>query len=477
MGFVSQIAKILLTFYAAKSISNTILTNNYYLGVVLLLVFAYFFLLPWNQKFIIFSIMIFFNLIFPGYFPLPMNNLFEIVAPVLCFLLLIEILGKGQPLFSKEASLHLTAIGVLGLWSIVHYIKNPVLGQITFGVGLKQGGLQSYYVLLVGITTFLSGYWFFKYKELNLNIERCLFILLIFTLIVGNLQLIAFSKNISVPFLKLHGLYGKSVYSSHVLRGMAALGIPIVLSLIHYKGWRIHFTLIFIYMFIFIIFGGGRANFLALTFTIAVYFIIFKRKHLLPALLVLLILVSVYAMGFSDISFSESKFGRTLRMHGGLKEQSIDRYYLYKVMWEVFITNPVFGKGIGYQQASVDEKLFQEYKGLKWKETPGVYVSEELLALGLMSGSHGAYMSVLSLFGIGGLFWIIVMLFGSIFYSYKIFKTGGDIQRSYKLLSLFTFLYLVRLSIGFTSGMEGYTNIDLWFIAGIVTGLRDKVQV
>jgi hypothetical protein len=469
MGYINITIKLLVAFYLAKFVSVQVLAGKYLYVVILFAGSLYFLLSSWRHKFIIFSIIIFFPLSFPRYFPLPMKSWIELIAPILCMVTILEIIKKGQSLFSRKASLYFVAIGVLALWSIVHYIMNPVLGQLTFGVKIDTGGIRNYYHIFVCITIFLCSFWFFKNNEIN--VERWLLMLLILSLVIGNLHIIGLFKDVSI--LKIFSLgshqilTGQLQYSSIPLRVLATLGTSLLLGLFHNRKWNFYFIIIFLNLVAFIIFGGGRANLPAVFLSIIAYVTLINRKYIFPMMSILLILTGIYIMFLSNISFSELKFGRAFTMQGGLQEQSKERYYTFLYMLEVFNTSPIFGKGVGYQQVKAEEEFFQEH--LEAEQ----YV--EYIQTQVMSGGHGAYLSTLSVFGIGGFFWLIVMLFGSIFYSYRIIKTRGEFQNDVKL-ALFAFLYLIAIAIGFTIGGTGYGSLKLWFVAGIVAGIKSKYR-
>ncbi len=93
-----------------------------------------------------------------------------------------------------------------------------------------------------------------------------------------------------------------------------------------------------------------------------------------------------------------------------------------------------------------------------------------------IKGGHGSYLSMLSLFGIGGAFFIIVMLYGSMYYAYRIFKRSLEFQDDARL-ALFAFLFLLSLSVFYISWGKGYDSMQLWFLSGMIAGIKAKEEV
>jgi hypothetical protein len=142
---------------------------------------------------------------------------------------------------------------------------------------------------------------------------------------------------------------------------------------------------------------------------------------------------------------------------GGFAQQDLYRYSTFRYYWDIFINNPFLGKGIGYiQNVTIPGNQY------------GEFISGQL-----MGGGHGSYLSILCTFGIGGGFYLVVMLFGSMYYAYRVFKNNIDVQDNSKL-ALFVFLYLIILSIMFIPGGTGYNSMELWFLSGVIAGLNSK---
>jgi hypothetical protein len=471
MRFYSQIIKLIFALFLAKFIADQIGTDSNILIYAVLLTFIYLFFVPWKQKFIIFTFMIFYPFELGRGFPLPLKYWSEALAIILFFLFFVELLFERKPLLSKKASILFSAVGILLLWAIINYIKNPVGGQ-TFGAKtIGEVGLRAYLIIVTSTCTFFVSYWFFRYKEIN--IERWFFMLLISALIIGNLRLIG----VKIPLLghnfELMSGEDAQYVSIGGLRLTALMTISTIFTLYYKRKLGFFPIFVFINAIVFSVFSGGRGMFWGIVVTLGLYFILIKRKHIFPVLAVLLILGSMYQLVFSDISFDESKYGRVFALKGGIKEQNKLRYYFYLYMWEVFMENPLFGKGIGFQEISANTEFFQTHN-----EARGYRV---LIEEGLMAGSHGSYMSILSTFGIGGLFFITVMTFGTIYYARRIVIRSSEYQDNEKL-ALFVFMYVSVMSVHMITGGEGYTYRDMWFLPGIIAAImakdqRDKTEI
>jgi O-antigen ligase len=479
MRYLSALIKILLVYSFAKYLADQILAGKTNFLLIIIVFFAGLFIfisLSWQQKFILFSLSVLFPFSFPGRIPIPLLYWFELIAPFLCFLLFLDILSKRKSLFSKQAYLFFFAILILVVWSIVNYTKTPVSGSVTFGAGYGKGGLRSYFIIFVGITTFLCSFWFFKYKKLNGN--KLLLILLVTSLIIGNLHVLRLYKIITfdsaIIFLGTvtERVSGYKQFSSLPLRMIAGLGIPVMLSLFYRKKWNHFSSLILLNLILFAFMGGGRASFIAVCSSIAVYVFLVNRKYLFSTLLILLIISGLYVSFFPHVQLSETRFGRVVDLEGGFKEQTPGRYFTFLYMWEIFKKSPMFGKGIGMHRISAREEFFKKYPEAREKK----YYNH--IAGQLTTGGHGAYVSILMNFGIGGIFWLLVMVFGSMYYSYRIFRMSSKYQIDTEL-AIFHFVYLVMLSIGLIVGGGGYDNMRIWFLAGATAGIisRDAKEI
>jgi hypothetical protein len=387
--------------------------------------------------------------------------------------MILEIMSKKQPLISRKASMHITAVGVLAIWSIISYIRFPVSGA-TFGAetvgGINvEGGLREYFVIIVGISIFFYSFLFFKYKELNA--DKWFYIIIFLALLLGNLQLSGIFKKYSIeviPFLRGFGAASSyKYYTVGGLRDLTIMGIPISLSLLNRKKSPALSFFILMNFLVFALIGGGRAVFFGVVIALIVYIALINRKHFIFFLFFAMLLVGLKIMFYSDVTLKEQKYGRVLAIGGSFKKTEKSRYYNFLYRWEVFKNYPIFGKGISYRDYDeLKSKFVLEHPEIEAKDYH--YIRGEVGA-----GGHGSYFSIISIFGIGGAFFIGVMVFGSMYYALKIFKGSREYGDDAKL-ALFALMYLIIMAFRLTVGGAGYNRMEIWFVAGMIAGIKAK---
>jgi hypothetical protein len=335
-----------------------------------------------------------------------------------------------------------------------------------------EGGLRDYFLIFVGITVFLSTFWFFRYK--GVDVKRWFYVILAVGLLLGDLKLFGVFKMLSidtVPFLKGFGAQeiggGRQYLTFGGLRNLGMLGVPMILTLL-YEGRLTVFSFLILCNFIaFSFFAGGRAAFYGVILAIMVYVIVIKRRYLFPLLALVLLVISIYGMFFSGVDLSRYRYGRVFLVQGGLPTQDKPRYYAYLYMWEVFKEHPILGKGINYQDIRIHDDFLKEHPEITDAELRHMETQ-------IGGGGHGSYLSILSNFGIGGMFFFMVILFGSMYYAYRIFKGRGMSFDDDARLALFAFLFLIIQAVRLTVGGTGTDRIEPWFLAGMVAGLIAK---
>jgi len=477
MKIVKLLFQLLIALYFAKFLADSIVFHRhinymYFINMGVLFIGSYILLKSSLRfKFILFALLIFFPLIIRT--GLPLKSIVEGLAPILLVFSILENVKSGQSFFSKKAFIYFAAIGILALWSLIHYILNPVIGQQTFGARIQSGGIRNYYLVFAGISTFFCSYWFFKKNEINA--DKYFHILLIICLLLGALYLIDTFSGISILYffdLGGHGeIHEKYQYSNIALRTIAAYSTSVLLSLYHNKKWGGYFNFAFILIIVFIIFGGGRSSLPVLSLVIIGYVTLINRKYLFPVMAVLLIGWGIYVLTLSNVTFSEYKFGRAFKVEGGLKEQDAGRYYTFLYMYEVFKKSPLLGKGIGHIDLTSQNEFFKEH--------PEARLYIRYVQAQSMLGGHGTYMSILSIFGIGGFFWLMTLLYGGIYHSYRFIKINDRFDDSNTKIAIFVLTQLLTLAISYyVGGNGGYDDMKFWFLAGIIAGLisKDKVE-
>jgi hypothetical protein len=403
-----------------------------------------------------------------------MNELVELIAPVLCVLIFIDVLIKRQKIFSRESSIFFIAITVFVLWALVNYMRNPVLGMTAFGTGYEQGGIRSYYLIIVGIATFLCSFWFFRDNELN--VPKWFKFLIAVTLILGLLRLFSYFYFINIPFLSgafelgKEGAVHDTYYRIGGLGGMAALGLSALLSLFYEKKWTILPSIIFASYLLFVFLSGGRQVTFSIALSIIGYTFFVNRKYIIQIISgSFLLILALFIMSYVIELPGQAERLTSIKEVSPQSFQS--RYYAFKYMWNLFVESPIFGKGIGYIEVQIDDNFFD--KDLeKWeKDSLRHFIKGQVF-----KGGHGAWFSVLSTFGIGGIFFLAVMVFGGAFYAYKVIKDSNSFQPD-KKMAIFVFAYLLMIIGFFITAGKGYDNMKMWFIVGMIAGINAKKKI
>jgi O-antigen ligase len=473
MNFIRFILILLVGFYVVEYVSNSVLTNRYYLAIILLIIGVAFFYTTFKQKFILLSFLVFFPVSFTSGFKLPVNRIYELIAPAICFAYFLELLLKQKPFIFRKSSIIYAAIAILALCSIVNYIRHPVLGYYTFGSDISQGGLRQYYIIVVGISIFLLSSWFFRYEKVN--IRKSLLIFLIITLLLGNLRLIGYFLNIDMPVLPY--LFKESMMEWEReglqvgisgLREMSTLGLALLLGLTYRKGWSFIYVMALINILVFSVLGGGRAQFLGVVLAVIVYITLFKRRFFFPVMAILLLVACLNILVMSDISVSEHKYARVFAFEGGFKKQSEGRYFSFIYMWEAFKESPLLGHGIGYHKFEDGEELFRGYK-----DDDSVHLRKMIEQGVILGGGHGAYLSIITIFGIFGGLYFIGILGGSIYFAYRIIKCSKELKDNKELVPS-AFFYITMLTMLFLSVGTGYNDVYLWYLSGLIVGVNES---
>lgn len=466
MNIYQNMFKLILALYLGYFLSGLVLSSSYIQILALFVGVIFLIFTSENIKFVLFTFAAFYPFMFKGGFKFISDPEWIIfVAPILCFLLIIELLSRRQPLYSKKAYWFFVAVGVFALWAVVNYIKHPVLGQQFAGVSEKQGGLRSYITVIVGVATFLCSFWVFRYKQIDFN--KWLRWLLILSVIIGVARAITYFTGQYLPFLggpyKWHTFAQRDPHEPLRIGGLSdavTVGIAILLSLMHGRRWTFSSVSLLGTLLMLLILSGGRGSFFGAMAAVLIYIAVVNRKYLLHYFLCIIVFFGGYIL--FDLSFEESKFARVLMVSEKHIEQEQGRILNYEQAIDIFLENPIFGKGLGYMEDSFVTVTDWRSKALK------THVTQQLT-----SGGHGAYTSLLMTFGIGGIFFIAVMLFGGIYCAFKLIRSGKISQQDVRL-AVFAFIYLVLFSIELIPRYDGYSNMRLWFIAGMLSGIRSK---
>jgi O-antigen ligase len=225
------------------------------------------------------------------------------------------------------------------------------------------------------------------------------------------------------------------------------VGIPLLLSLCVKEKWNKLAFCAFIGFIVLLIISGGRTIFAGSILAIFAYVFLFRRKNIVPLSLILVLFTFTYILVIPNISLP-GQVQRLTEVEHAMEEQESHRFKAYKLYWQSFLANPLLGKGIGFEGESISFET-----------------------VNLAGGGHGAYMSILAIFGTGGAIYFCIMLFGSMYQAYKISR-DSTVEMDYMYLALFAFFSLIIIAVNAFAGGNGYTRPNLWFIAGIIAGIK-----
>ena len=346
------------------------------------------------------------------------------------------------------------AIAIIITWVIINYFRKPVGGSLLTGASFIDEGIRAYYQIIIGISIFFCAFLYFKnYLFKQEGLFKC-FIWLAFTF--GFLRLIGFYYNFYVPFVSDVFRYAEDFGQSYTriggLNEMTLLGITSILALEYKKKIRFLLQAALFVFFILMIPAGGRTYFFAIGGSLFLYFVTFERKRVLNYIPYIVLMIATIVVLSTTPRFS-SQTERLFKIGGGFAAQDTFRNTTYQYYLKSFLANPLFGKGIGYSQGII----------------VGSGPEREFVYQQLLYGSHGAYLSMLGIWGMGGIIFLISMLAGGIYYSTFLIK-----KRRYEQIGVFCFFYLVVLSIIFISGGNGYSSMEMSLFCGIVAALVAK---
>jgi O-antigen ligase len=317
----------------------------------------------------------------------------------------------------------------------------------------------AYLNTFAGIMIFFSCFWFFSRISDDENRILKFFIFLAFSLmfvkISGPLPQI-FSTSFTQEYTTPQGATRLGGFDACV-----GLGIP---ALIAYSYDRVNIprTLFIIALIALGIIGGGRSLMFGVLLTIIIYLILFYKRYSTKFLLAcgIVVLATALAAQFVPLPKQIKRIsGVTLIESGGFARQDPGRHILFSLYWDIFLENPVFGKGIGVYKEKMSGPL-------------------EFIKGELRDGGHGAYLSTLCIFGIVGGIFLGLMLFGGIYRSYKSIL-ANNLQKNavvYKKLTIFIMLYLLTLASEFTFGGDGYQKPEMYAVIGMLLGITRKEE-
>lgn len=387
--------------------------------------------------------------------------LFSIIAPLLLLSFALRHIRVLSAAKANNSRLPRIGILLLILALFISFVRNPVGARSLFG-GFGEGyGLKTYFDAAMCILIF-----FLAYASIRSDLIEPLYlvkVVLYSSLIIATLRLLTYFGLFEIPifrggleYLEYEGTINRFTLSP---RRIGGIGVPAALGLIcTYVLWDARRIKILAYVAFpltasLLVFGGGRTVFVgtgfALLMGIAYHGARAFFKMAVPLLVTYFFLASITLGG--QRSVLESQMERLFRYQGAIERQ-VSRVQAYEELIGAWADNPIFGKGISSTQ---------------FEQRPS--------RVGV--GGHGMYFSMVGLFGTLGLLFIILVLIYPVLKGlrYTLSKTESVDRNSneYLAMSMCT-LSLVMYSVVFGAGGSGYTNPNLFLLAGFLSAFLSQ---
>jgi len=418
-------------------------------------------------QFYLFTLAVFFPFTFGSIKSIPNVQIIEWLNPLVLLIIINEVVPinrvrqNQKHLSFRGLELFIFALLILITWTIISYINNQILAEKLFGGAIKTGIFRTYSNIFNSVLIFFNTAIFLKLYYQEINFEKWLNLIIYISLFIGFLRISSFVLKFDLPFFANLYNYGKGtqIYGGLAFRlggltEVAGFGIAALLAK-HYlvKQINLYYLIIFV---LFVFFSGGRTFLVGLSLAIFIYSIFFAQRYFVYSAL-LLILVAILFVILVPQEVLEGQIARMTAFKGGIKNQSIERFKVYQLYIKNFINNPIFGKGIMPYTGFIDIRSKDVIEFVRAQQ---------------FSGGHGSYLSILSTFGIGGLFYLLVMVFGGIVLAFRKIKIYKNINETFTAILIFSFILLTIKSVIYITGGNGIRDTSLFFLVGSVVAVR-----
>jgi len=426
------------------------------LGLLILFCLLFIFL-KGDFNFFLFSVIIIYGMVI-SLGPINEMPIIFLLSPVLLLIIFFKIVIKNEQVVTWEIMPFFLALLILLVWVILGYIRNPIAYSLRNKLIFRE-----YFLIIIGIIVFFTNLLYFRSKHIDEN--KFLYCIFLFCLIIGGLRILAYFYNFDIPLMRGGFTFeerGVRIGSEYVYRiggidTFCTIGVSAVIAYFFKQTKHLHKYLFILLFFIMAIAGGGRTLFFSLIFLLFINLFIFDKKELYPFIFILLLTLPLLIL-FSEHIPLFSQFNRIFEIERGFGDDPM-RTTTYTYFWEVFLENPILGKGIGNYQVSVSS-LDSNIRDFTYSQ--------------LMGGGHGAYLSALAIFGLGGLTYLILFLWGGILRSYDLIKNkilkGNDLGYLNKMV-VFIFNCLVMTALGYVTGGSGWHSLILYYLIGMLSGI------
>jgi len=387
----------------------------------------------------------------------------EWLAPITLAFVFLKLFSRGKILLPYGGRLSSAGIILLILCSIGHILFHPVSSQLVSGASNATGGLRAYFNIFIAACVFFTTLWLTAYwKKNETTWQNIIRMMMYAALFIGFARLGTYLLGMELPMMAgVFGFHEETfnylfrVERAHRIGGLAevgSLGIAALFALNIDKRWKMK-TYVMLYVFLFLmVMGGGRSSMVGVFLSLATYFVIMRRETGKAILFALLLIAAAIAAMQLDL-FSK-QFERLTSITSGIESNASGRGLIYQEMWRIFLDHLIVGKGIGLQY--INTKL------------PDFVIAQ------VSFGGHGAYLSILGLFGLVGVFNFGVNLFRPILVGLKLLR---DRAKKYtedmdlRMAVTFAVSSLMVLVVESVVGGNGYMQFKLYMSAGIISGV------
>ena len=446
--------------------SRLIVSQKHTLLIALPLLIIYF-KLPFRLKIALLLLACLYPLSFGNVGPVPTFLWVEWMSPLVAGIMLYHIVSDRKHIFPEKCLPAISAIFVLIVWAAVNYMRHPVLAEKLMGASESAGGLRSYYTIFIGVSVFFVCMWFARYEaETGPFWNRFLTFLMYFSLFLGITRIFSHFFSFDIPFVfgvfryapeLSFKTYGGEAYRIGGLSTTAIIGMAAFLALRIKASFSITDVILLICFALFLFLSGGRTATLGVLAAFSFYCFImdFKGFGWISAGVLLFFLVVWLLI---SVDMLTGQINRLFSLEGGFRVQDKYRFLTFHLMWEQFLDSPFWGKGIGYfGKGMTDTKAF---------------------AFGqLKTGGHGSYISILCIFGLGGAYFFGIMLLSILANGVRLLKNKIvpiGFSAGQQMMTVFALFVIIVNSVGYIAGGNGYSDMTLYMLAGIMAGLYSK---
>ena len=367
----------------------------------------------------------------------------------------------------KGIELFIFAILILITWTIVSFINYEILYQPIKNIENKTGTNRLYFNIFNNILLFFTVIIFSVVYHDKLDFERFFKVLYTISIFIGLTAILAYIWEFNIPLIEgtfgyntaynkvLAAKYGGQAYRLGGMAEIVTLGLPALFAHYIIKKKISLFALILLLFFAFM--SGGRTLVMGVIFAITFFSFVFLPRNFIYLISALALFVILGAI-FLPQSVLIGQFGRLTSLDSGnFMGQDVSRGLAWKFYLENFSKNPIWGKGI------------IEYQGYIYSsaEGSGEFAKEQLFA-----GGHGSYLSILSTFGLGGITYFLIIVFGGIYLSFRKIKQHINLDLNKTAIAVFCFMLITIKSVDFITGGNGLSDATiLFFTVGLVASL------